>query len=203
MVKMYFSKDRLGWAVLLSVFASFIGTGRAVAQDPGLMGSHAVESAEYFLGYSHTTLPSFDVDIEFLGRVFYPSDAGPHPLIVIMHGRHDTLYDSSTLVPRIDWPPTASSPTVPSYIGHADLARHLASHGFVVSTISCNAIADGDFGVTGYRGQITRARLIQKHLAYLQTANQNASTELGNCLIGLSTWKKLDSWGIREEPKQY
>src|SRR4051812_2739664 len=69
--------------------------------DPGLIGTHAVIKGEYNLGDLAYTPPAsaFPSSLEVRGSVHYPADlsSGPFPVLVWLHGRHETCYDSITL----------------------------------------------------------------------------------------------------------
>lgn len=152
----------------------------ALDNDPGRRGSFRVTRSDYDRGDTASTVP-FSVPIEFRGSVWYPRRTNEAlPLIVILHGRHETVFVGNEA--GFLWPPTDDAREIPSYLGHSNLARHLAGHGFVVASIAANGIALDDFGAQGYPGQVARARLVQEHLRFLTGAN--AGTEMEGILQG-------------------
>src|SRR5262245_12834263 len=66
--------------------------------DPTVPGPHQVLTAEYNFGDSAAVVPGFPGPVEMRGSVTYPADlAGSvHPLIVFLHGRHDTRFQETT-----------------------------------------------------------------------------------------------------------
>ncbi len=156
---------------------------RAAAQtpDPGIAGTHTVIKAEYNLGDAAYTPPStvFPYSLEVIGSVHYPADltSGPFPVIEILHGRHSTCYDSTTMMvasgPGSDWPCTGVNKSIVSYEGYDYLARNMASHGYIVISISANAINAYDGSVAGSfeDGMPARGYLMQHHLDLWNTWN--------------------------------
>jgi len=79
------------------------------------------------------------------GRVWYPVDAaGPHPLVLIVHGNHDMMHYSDP--------------------GYAWLGEHLASRGHVVVSVDQNFINGGLFGNVPRENGV-RGWLLLEHLA--------------------------------------
>lgn len=127
-------------------------------------------------------------DIELTGIVHYPRDlaGGPHPLVLMAHGLADTCADrnapqrprptpptgttgataqTTAKDPLAQWPCAEGTPILPSYRGYDYLGENLASHGFVVVSISANGINVGESGVPQ---DMARAALMNKHLAMWQ-----------------------------------
>lgn len=114
--------------------------------------------------------------VDLHGSLHIPDGDGPFPSLVFMHGRHGTCALGPggfefLLQPCPDAPP-ATAP-VDSYTGYDYLAEQLASHGFIVVSVSANnindhdntwAATDGDYGATA------RGRIILDLLADLQAA---------------------------------
>ena len=168
--------------ILLTFFLLAI-VYRASAQtpDPGIAGPHTVIKAEYNLGDAAYTPPStvFPYPLEVIGSVHYPADlsSGPFPVIEILHGRHSTCYDSVTMTeasgPGSGWPCTGVNKSIVSFEGYDYLARNMASHGYIVISISANAINANDGSVAGsfQDGMPARGYLMQHHLDLWNTWN--------------------------------
>ncbi len=168
---------------ILVTFFLFGAVYQALGQtpDPGVPGTHMVIKAEYNLGDAAYTPPSsvFPYNLEVAGSVHYPADlgSGPFPVIEILHGRHSTCYDSTTMLeasgPGSDWPCTGVNKSIVSYEGYDYLARNMASHGYIVISISANAINAYDGSVAGsYEdGMPARGYLMQHHLDIWNTWN--------------------------------
>lgn len=73
------------------------------------------------------------------GRVWYPNDPGPHPLVLVAHGNHNMKDYSDP--------------------GYEYLGRHLASRGFILASLDMNFINGGIQGENDARGW-----LFLKHL---------------------------------------
>ena len=145
--------------------------------DPGIRGYLPVRARHYDFGDQFLSIPDYPVPSEMRGAVFYPRFGGSYPLVVILHGRHPSSYNPDDLDQlSFAWPPDPNFIRIDNHLGHTGLARHLASRGFVVATISANAIAsvDAQFPLNS---QLARARLIQEHLNYLLLSNNDPNIE--------------------------
>lgn len=129
--------------------------------DPGEPGPFDVEVTRY-------RLPSLAIDdlpepVEVLGQVVAPRGAaGPRPLVLLLHGRHETCYRPATGRVSVAWPCPDGTKKVPSYRGYTYLQRHLASRGFVTVSISANGINAQDTIDDG--GTAARSVLVRHHL---------------------------------------
>lgn len=134
----------------------------AVLTDPGSTGPLTPASVTYDLGDSAFTTPSIPGVNELRGIIHYPGESGdgPFPLIVLMHGRHESCAKTS------GWPCAPGDKEVPSYRGYDYLGEHLASRGFVVMSIGTNGINFNDSIAEG--GMIARAALLRKSLEMLK-----------------------------------
>ena len=138
--------------------------------DPGLPGTHTVIKAEYNLGATAYTPPPtiFPYALEIQGSVHYPADinAGPYPVLFFLHGRHETCYDSVTLATSSAWPCTGTKKPIVSYEGYDYAARTMASHGYVVISVSANSInaSDGSVASSFQDGMPARGYLLQYHM---------------------------------------
>ena len=113
----------------------------------------------------------------------YPTGlaGGERPLIVLMHGRHNTCYSGSSSF--IEWPCSGSRQTIPSFQGYNYLAENLASWGYIVVSVSANGINARDNNV-GDLGMLARAQLIQKHLDKWQTFSTVGGSPFGTLFVG-------------------
>ncbi len=119
--------------------------------------------------------PGKPVPMELAAVVLYPTDLGRtrHPLIVIEHGSWWSCIDRAARKPTGGWPCKRGEGSLRSYRGYGYLATGLAERGFVVVSISANAINAHVLGDAGY---LARAHLINRHLHMWQ---QLASTGRG------------------------
>lgn len=163
---------------------------RAVAQtpDPGLMGTHSVVKAEYDLGDTYYPsslgIPYFSWAMECRGSVHYPSDlgSGPFPVLIWLHGRHSTCYQGTSA--SSSWPCPSGWTPIPSYAGYDYAARTMASHGYIVISISANSINAHDAG-SGDQGMTARGYLMQYHLDLWKGWNTTDSTgPFGSMFLG-------------------
>jgi hypothetical protein len=151
------------------LFVAIAVTAGAQTPDPGIAGTHTVVKAEYNLGdlaYAPPFAALFPANMEVAGSVHYPADlaSGPFPVIIILHGRHSTCYDSTSMtVAGEGWPCTGTNKSIVSYEGYDYLATNMASHGYIVISISANAINAID-GSLPDAGMNARGVLVQHHL---------------------------------------
>jgi len=153
------------------------------AQDPTAVGPHAVLTAEYNRGNAAFTCPTAtDCDVpdsEVRAEVYYPSDlnTGPFPLVVFLHGRHSACYDPTTGTSSNGaWSQGCDPPfaPIPSYRGYDYIGKVLASHGYIVASISANGINAQDFASSN-EGIVARAYLIEQHLSIWNQFNTSGS----------------------------
>lgn len=174
------------------------------AQDPGDVGPYHVASTEYNLGDTAFTPTNFPKAVELRASVHYPSDLtqGNLPLVIFIHGNYSTCTeldiadngnDSEDFNFRLsaNWPCNAKEQAIPNYKGYDYLGRALASHGYIVASISANGIRS----VTSINGINARAQLIQRHLELWQEFNTNSSSALGNLFIGKVNINNIGTMG--------
>ena len=166
--------------------------------DPGTVGTHTVLKQEYNLGDFAYTAPStvFPVPMEVRGSVHYPSDlaSGPFPVLLWLHGRHNTCYDPITFAASSSWPCPSGTVPIPSYAGYDYAARVLASHGYIVISVSANAINANDGGWAD-EGMSARAYLVQHHLDLWKTWNTTGGTPFGTTFVGKLDMKNIGTMG--------
>ncbi|MCX6294767.1 MAG: hypothetical protein NTX97_01665, partial [Bacteroidetes bacterium] len=188
--------------LILIIFIIILGSksfqGKAqTTPDPGLAGSYTVLSQEYNLGDLAFSDPSFPNPMEVRGSVHYPSSmaGGPFPVLMLMHGRHETTYQTSNPSnTNSDWPPTSGFESITSFQGYDYLATQMASHGYIVISISTNAINAADAGVADY-GMSARAALMQHHLDLWNTWNTAGGAPFGTLFVGKLDMNNIGTMG--------
>jgi hypothetical protein len=174
----------------------------AIAPDPTDVGPLATTSAEYQFDPVQDSNVLADRETEIWARVYMPADmsAGPYPLVMILHGNHETCGTGSD--PRVDdncqYTSTGTCPDgyvmAPSYLGFGYLADRLASWGYVVVSINANRGINCGDGITFDDGLVlARGRLVLKHLQRLSEWNTNGGTpaSLGIELQGLLDFSQV------------
>ena len=123
------------------------------------------------------------------GSVHYPEDlsGGPFPVILILHGRHSSCYNPGTGWTSIAWPCTAGYEPIPSYTGYDYLAEQMASHGYIVISVSANSISSTDNSVGDY-GMQARGELLQHHLDLWNDWNTVGGDPSAPCSSANSIW---------------
>jgi hypothetical protein len=165
--------------------------------DPGTTGTHAVTKAQYNLGDLAFTTASFPVPIEVRGSVHYPTDLinGPYPVIMYLHGRHETCFTTaSPSSSSLSWPCAPGDESITSYEGYDYSASQLASHGYIVISISANAINATD-NSTGDYGMAARGELMQHHFDLWNTWNTVDSLPFNTLFNGRLDLTKVGTMG--------
>lgn len=194
----------LSAAVLTAAAAAFTytaATGTAIpneATEPSAApSSGATRTVRYDLGNKAWHLPQTGEPGELAGVVHYPADLGTgrHPLIVMLHGLHDTCADRKAEAARTAaeksgddaayeaanaklaaWPCAPGTPALPSQRGYDYLGRKLAARGFVVVSVGANGINASS--VMGDDNAAARADLINRHLRMWQQLSAKGQGEL-------------------------
>ncbi|WP_146164052.1 hypothetical protein [Pseudosporangium ferrugineum] len=178
------------------------GSGRPIGAgmlpDPRQPGSLAVTAQEYNFGDDAAHVPGVTSAVELRGVVHRPVDAKGKrlPLVVLEHGLYFTCLTRPGVVPSgatLKWPCPKGLVPVPSFRGYDYLAANLASHGFVVVSISANGITpaeqDASWDLT------PRARLIGVHLKKIAAWNTTGGAPFGNALLGAIDQHRLGIMG--------
>ncbi len=183
----------------LSIAAFFfliIGPLAAFAQapDPGTPGPLAVTREEYNFGDTAFQPSNFPGPVELIASIHYPTNlaAGPFPVIVFLHGRHATCFSSGGQF--LQWPCTNGRQPIPSYKGYDYVSQVLASHGYVVVSISANGVNAVDNAVFDL-GALARAELMQKHLDILNTFTTTGGAPFGTKFVGKFDLTKVGTMG--------
>ena len=180
-------------------FLMFLGlagaqVARAQVPDPGTTGPNAVTREEYNYGNLAFQPTGFPAAVEVRASVHYPTtlSGGPYPVVVFMHGRHATCYRNTTATLR--WPCLNNEQPIPSFAGYDYIAQVLASHGYIVVSVSANGINAKDNNVTDL-GMQARAELIQHHLGRLNTFNTVGAAPFGTKFIGKIDLTRVGTMG--------
>ncbi len=189
-------KRILRLALTAALLLSATATGAAVPAvsaalpDPGAPGPLAVTADEYNYGDTALTFSGFPGSIEFRASVHYPTDlsTGPFPLIVFLHGRHLTCTSG------LSWPCPAGSSPIWSYQGYDYISSVLASHGYIVVSISANGINAQDNSVFDL-GAVARAQLIQTHLDKWNTFSTTGAAPYGTKFVGKVDMQRIGTMG--------
>jgi hypothetical protein len=181
--------------VVLGLFLCDAGSQAAYAQDPSLPGPFAVTREEYDFGDTAFTPPGFPGPVEIRGSVHYPTNwtGAPLPLILFLHGRHGVCFQGSSDGP-FQWPCPAPNLPIPSYTGYDYISQILASHGYMVVSISANGINAVD-NTTSDFGALARAQLIQQHLNLWATFSSVGGAPFGTKFVGKVNMQRIGTMG--------
>jgi hypothetical protein len=188
---------RIRITFIATFFLFTIGVAPSFAQvpDPGTPGPLAVTREEYNFGDTAFQATDFPGPIELLASIHYPTNlaGGPFPVIVFLHGRHATCFKGGSQL--LQWPcATNGSQPIPSYKGYDYVSEVLASHGYVVVSISANGVNAVDNAVFDL-GALARAELIQKHLDILKTFNTTGGAPFGTKFVGKFNLNQVGTMG--------
>ena len=193
------SKPRIHLLALPLFFLLTIGAGARIVfaqtTDPGTPGPLAVTREEYNFGDTAFQPTNFPGPVELLASVHYPTNlsGGPFPLIVFLHGRRATCFKSGSAL--LLWPCTTNgSQPIPSYKGYDYVSEVLASHGYIVVSISANGINAVDNQVFDL-GALARAELIQKHLDIWNGFNTTGGAPFGAKFVGRVDMSRVGTMG--------
>ena len=181
-------------AVLLLVGSATVHTF-AQAPDPGTPGPLAVTREEYNFGDTAFQPTNFPGPVELTASIHYPTNlsGGPLPVIVLLHGRHATCFKGASAL--LQWPCSFNgSQSIPSYKGYDYVSEILASHGYVVVSVSANGVNAVDNLVFDL-GALARAELVQKHLDILNGFNTTGGAPFGNKFVGKFDMTRIGTMG--------
>ncbi|WP_426112388.1 hypothetical protein [Pseudomonas sp. DSP3-2-2] len=148
-----------------------------MAPDSMSPGKFNVIRHDYDYGDEALALPEAIANVEFRAAVYMPDNTvGTHPVVIFLHGRHYTCYGAEGI--QSTWPCSVDNLPIPSHEGYSLAASSLASHGYVVISLSANGIfpieAPGALSIGG----TLRGHLILAHLDLLAEANGGNRPEL-------------------------
>ncbi len=166
----------------------------AFAQDPGAPGPRAITREEYDFGDTAFQPSNFPGPVELKASIHYPTNlaGGPFPVIVFLHGRHATCFKGGSQL--LQWPCTNGSLPIPSYKGYDYVSEVLASHGYVVVSVSANGVNAVDNSVFDL-GALARAELMQKHLDILNGFNTTGGAPFGTKFVGKFDMTRIGTMG--------
>ena len=140
---------------------------RALSADPGEPGPYGTTSSHYSL--DPVRVPNLPMPVELAGHVVAPTGApGPRPLVLLLHGWHQSCYLPGTDQWQVAWPCPQGWEPLPSHLGYRYIQRLLASQGYVTVSIAANALNGQDTpGVQDSPDSnvTARAALVRRHLA--------------------------------------
>ncbi|MEU3985127.1 hypothetical protein AB0F77_34540 [Streptomyces sp. NPDC026672] len=146
--------------------------GSPAAVDPTTLGTGHYTVADYDFGAQSIALEDIGgIRGELEGRIYLPSGRGAHPLVVFLHGRHSSCYNTTTLRGASGWPCPAGTSPILSYAGYDGAGEALAAAGYTVVSISANAVNANDNQLSPDDGAITRGRLVLDTLTLLKEAD--------------------------------
>ena len=173
-----------------------IGANAAFAQvpDPGTPGPLPVTREEYNFGDTAFEPTAFPGPVELLASIHYPTNlpAGPYPVILFLHGRHATCFKGGSQL--LQWPCTNGAQPIPSYQGYDYVSNVLASHGYVVVSVSANGVNAVDNQVFDL-GALARAEVLQKHLDILKMFNTTGGAPFGTKFVGKLDLTRVGTMG--------
>jgi Calx-beta domain len=175
------------------LLAGLVARGAAAqAPDPSALGPHQVTTEEYTQGDQAFTPSNFPAAVEFTAAVFSPTDIenGPYPIVLYLHGRHYTCGTST-----MQWPCPSGLQPIKSYRGYDYSAQQLASHGYIVVSVSANGINAVDNGVPEDYGATARAELIDRHLEFWRALNAQATPPFGSKFVGRVDLARVGTMG--------
>jgi len=181
---------------IAAFFFLIIGAPAVFAQvpDPGTPGPLAVTREEYNFGDTAFQPSNFPGPVELLASIHYPTNlAGPFPVIVFLHGRHATCFNGNGAA-FLEWPCSNGRQPIPSYKGYDYVSEVLASHGYVVVSVSANGVNAVDNFVFDL-GALARAELMQKHLDILNTFNTTGGAPFGTKFVGKFDLTRVGTMG--------
>jgi hypothetical protein len=176
--------------VLVAAVALGASPAHAQVADPLAPGPYGYKKIEYSAGNLMITIPpangtasqTFPQPLE--GSIIYPDTPGPWKVLVFMHGRHSTCITGTggESSPPITSPDvtcddtdnpdgTENTTKIQSWQGYDYLSTNLASHGYVVMSVSANTIVSFDNTFSYDAGANARSQVLAASLDLLYRWN--------------------------------
>ncbi len=165
-----------------------VPAGTPITSAPEAAGRYGVTRADYDFGDTALQLSGLTgVPVEERAAVWVPVGAsGKRPVVVFLHGRADACYDPDAgTFDNEHWPCVNGLEPMPSYVGYSRPAETLASQGYVVVSVSANAIGAFDQSTASPdRGGLARGQLVMAHLDLLAKADAGTAPGMSSLLKG-------------------
>ncbi|MFD5029478.1 Ig-like domain repeat protein [Streptomyces sp. NPDC058405] len=162
-----------------------IGGSGTTPDDPTTVGKGSYTVADYDFGPQSIPLSAIGgIRGEAQGRIYLPTDGKAHPVVIFLHGRHSSCYNTTTLRGASGWPCAAGTAPIISYAGYDGAAEALAADGNTVVSISANAINANDNQLAPDNGAIARGQLVLDTLTMLKKANAGESVAYHDAAAG-------------------
>lgn len=168
-------------------------TALAQSPDPTRLGPLKVTGAEYRINNLQVRGIPWAVDL--WGTVFFPEGlpGGPYPLVILLHGNSSICRIPGTRTATGSLIPPACPPGIiqtPNHAGYDYIAGHLASHGYIVASISANSINTRATAIA------ERGRLVQEHLRFWEAwASREGGYPFGTQFAGKVDFTRVGLWG--------
>ena len=169
---------------------------RGAFPDPAGDGPYEVARAEYHLGKQVFQPSEIGAKVDLVGDVHYPTDLadGPFPLVLFMHGNHASCYRAGTDRADYRWPCREGWRALPNYAGYDYIGRRLASHGYVVVSVSANGV-----NVLGNRvpdsGMRQRGEVLEKHMDLWNEWGTVGGDPFGSTFVGAIDMSSIGTMG--------
>ncbi len=187
-----------------SELEALVAEPNVIDADPTSIGDVPFEVADYDFGDQAVDLINIGgIRGEMEGRVYLPTTKGPHPTVILLHGRHSACYNPDTRTAGSGWPCAGANPvSIPSYAGYDGTGEALASHGYSVVSISANAINANDNQLALDLGASARGQLILDSLGFLEKADAGEDVSFFNAVTGTDV-SFADALGDGLEPADF
>jgi lysophospholipase L1-like esterase len=192
-VRNFLLRLTVGLAAHILAPAAFAGSNPA--PDPAAVGPFSVTRVDYDFGATALQLPDLPRPVEVTASVHHPTDltAGPFSLVLFIHGMHYTCFEG-TYRSFNEWPCVPPHEPIPSYRGYDYIGSVLASHGYIVVSISANGvILDSD--AMPDLGMHVRAQLIHHHLQLWRAFALVGAAPFGDRFVGAVDLEKIGLMG--------
>ncbi|MFJ5264927.1 alpha/beta hydrolase [Streptomyces sp. NPDC088387] len=192
-------------AVVLAATGGTAHAGAPLRPAPA-DGRAAVETVRYHLGDSAYELPGTGEPVELAATVHYPKNLGgtPHPVVVALHGWHETCADADAATARdkaeraadwdaysranqrlFSWPCAAGVRPIDNDRGYDYMGERLAAEGFVFVSVRANGLNAAS--LSGDDNASARADLINRHLALWQRLSSTGAGALAGRFTDAAT----------------
>ncbi|MBI3680895.1 MAG: hypothetical protein HY235_10920 [Acidobacteria bacterium] len=140
--------------------------GVACAQSPDPSAPGPLPVTNTFYRFNAVQIPTIPYPVDIWATVWHPDGlaGGPYPLLLFLHGNHGICRQPGT---KFDFGTTLTPPLcpagfeeTPNHLGYDYIASRLAGYGYIVASISANAVN------VRPNGNAERGRLTQEHLRY-------------------------------------